>query len=118
MIKRIFFEPSHVYVAYTVMALCLGWMIQTILTGLLICQPMALNWDPTARGHCGNETLAYAAVSIVDIITDIVIFVMPLKMLWGMQVKGSYRIALACMVGAGIVLVSSFHLWLCSLLIR
>ncbi len=104
MIKRIFFEQSNVYFAYIVMALSFGWMMQTILTGLLICQPMTLNWDPMARGHCGNQTFAFAGVSIVDIITDILIFAMPLKMLWGLRVKGVYKIALAFMFGAGIML--------------
>ena len=110
MIKRIFFEHSYVYIAYLIMALNFGWMLQTILTGLLICRPMTLNWDPTARGHCGNQTLAFAAVSIVDIITDILIFAMPLKMLWGLQMKRVYKIALGCMFGAGIMSVSHFAL--------
>jgi hypothetical protein len=112
MIKRIFFERSYVYIAYLIMAFNVCWMLQTVLTGVLICRPITLNWVSTARGHCGNQTLAFAAVSIVDIITDLLILAMPLKMLWGLQMKRVYKIALGCMFGAGIMSVSHLALHL------
>ena len=80
-------------------------MLQTVLTGILICQPITMNWDPTARGRCGDETIAFAVVSVVDIATDLVVLVLPLKPLWGLQIKLSYKIALACVFGAGLVYV-------------
>ncbi|KAK5989637.1 hypothetical protein PT974_07891 [Cladobotryum mycophilum] len=106
MIKRIFFTQSYAYVAYTIMFLNVVWMLQTVLTGVLICQPVTMNWDPVARarGHCGNQTLAFAAVSIVDIITDLAILILPMKMLLELQMKLSYKIALGCVFGAGFII--------------
>lgn len=103
MMKRIFFEQSYAVVAYAIMAFCFAWMVQTVLTGVLICQPVNMNWDPALRevGHCGNQMVAFAAVSIVDIITDILILVLPIKLLWDLQMKQSYKIALGIVFGAG-----------------
>ncbi len=103
MIKRIFFESCHAWIPYCVMVLNFCWMMQTILTGVLLCRPITLNWDPDGRGSCGNQTVAFSAVSIVDIITDMLIISLPVKMLWGLQMRRPYKVAVACMFGAGLV---------------
>lgn len=103
MIKRIFFESYHAWIPYSLMVLNFCWMMQTILTGLLLCHPITLNWNPSGRGSCGNQTVAFSAVSIVDIVTDILIISLPAKMLWGLGLKRAYKVAIACMFGAGLV---------------
>ncbi|TQV96200.1 integral membrane protein [Cordyceps javanica] len=106
MIKRIFFEVSHIWIPYCLMVLNFGWMMQTILTGILICRPITLNWDPNARGSCGNQTVLFSAVSIVDIVTDILIIALPVKMLWGLKMRRTYKIAVVCMFGAGLLTIA------------
>ncbi|KAM3509122.1 hypothetical protein MY11210_006461 [Beauveria gryllotalpidicola] len=106
MIKRIFFESCHTWIPYCLMAVNFCWMIQNILTGVLLCRPITLNWDPDGRGYCGNQKVAFSAVSIVDIITDILIISLPVKMLWGLQMRRTYKIAVACMFGAGLVIIA------------
>lgn len=103
MIKRIFFESSHTWVPYCLMAVNFCWMIQNIVTGVLLCRPVTLNRDPDGRGYCGNEKVAFSAVNIVDIITDILIISLPVKMLWGLQMRRTYKVAVACMFGAGLM---------------
>ncbi|OAA81194.1 hypothetical protein LEL_00739 [Akanthomyces lecanii RCEF 1005] len=106
MIKRIFFESYHAWIPYSLMVLNFCWMMQTILTGLLLCHPITLNWNPSGRGSCGNQTVAFSAVSIVDIVTDILIISLPAKMLWGLGLKRAYKVAIACMFGAGLVTIA------------
>ncbi|ATY63951.1 integral membrane [Cordyceps militaris] len=106
MIKRIFFDGSHAWIPYCLMALNFCWMMQTILTGALFCRPIALNWDQDTRGSCGNRKAMFSAVSIVDIITDILIIALPAKMLWGIQTRRTYKVAIACMFGAGLVTIA------------
>ncbi|KAI1288783.1 hypothetical protein F5Y03DRAFT_379156 [Xylaria venustula] len=53
-LQRIFFTRQFRKATFLVMGVTVVWMLQTILIGLLICQPIQLNWDPTARGTCGN----------------------------------------------------------------
>ncbi|UKZ81592.1 hypothetical protein TrVFT333_009364 [Trichoderma virens FT-333] len=81
MLKRIFFTQSYAWIAYLILSLNVAWMLQTILTGILICRPITMNWDPTARGQCGNQTLAFAAM------------------------KKTYKVALICVFGFGLITV-------------
>ncbi|EHK21742.1 uncharacterized protein TRIVIDRAFT_70756 [Trichoderma virens Gv29-8] len=105
MLKRIFFTQSYAWIAYLILSLNVAWMLQTILTGILICRPITMNWDPTARGQCGNQTLAFAAVSIVDIVTDLAIIILPLRLVASLQMKKTYKVALICVFGFGLITV-------------
>ncbi len=67
MLMRIFITPQFRLVALCVMALSFMWMVMTILTGLLLCHPIKMNWDPqTPGGRCGNQYAAFVAVAAVD----------------------------------------------------
>lgn len=77
------------------------WMVQIILTAVLLCQPTSLSWDPNARGHCGDQTIAYSAVGVVDLITDVVILALPIRMVLRLQISSAHKIALSCIFGAG-----------------
>ncbi|PNP56713.1 hypothetical protein THARTR1_03409 [Trichoderma harzianum] len=105
MLKRIFFTQKYAWIAYLILSLNVAWMLQTILTGILICRPITMNWDPTARGHCGNQTYAFAAVSIVDIVTDLAIIILPLRLVANLQMRKPYKVALMCVFGFGLITV-------------
>lgn len=77
----------------------------TILIGFLICRPVAKNWDPTAQGVCGNRIAAYTAVSIVNVLVDCLMLILPLPMIFRLQVKAGYKWALLGIFGIGVVTV-------------
>ncbi|KAM3538931.1 hypothetical protein ARSEF1564_008170 [Beauveria bassiana] len=58
------------------------------------------------RGYCGNQKVAFSAVNIVDIFTDILIISLPVKMLWGLHMRRTYKVAVACMFGAGLITIA------------
>ena len=78
-------------------------MTQTMLIGFFICQPIEMNWSAVPGGRCGNQTAAFASVGIVDIVVDLVIFILPLPMVFKLQISKAHRIALSCIFGAGIL---------------
>ena len=75
----------------------------TVLIGLLICRPVQKNWDPTAEGTCGNQIAGYTAVSVVNVIIDGIMCILPLPMIWGLQVKKPYKVALFGIFSIGTV---------------
>lgn len=77
----------------------------TILIGFLICRPVAKNWDPTAQGVCGNRIAGYTAVSIVNVLVDCLMLILPLPMILRLQVKSGYKWALLGIFGIGVVTV-------------
>lgn len=58
------------------MALIVAYRFQTRIINIIICRPITVNWDLIAQGHCGNPKLAYRAIKIVDIITDVAIIIL------------------------------------------
>lgn len=103
MLKKLFPTTGFQRAAWIIMALSIAWMLQTILIGIFLCQPTSLNWDPDTRGHCGNQTMAYSSVSILDFITDALIMVLPIRLILHLQIKKVHKIALICIFGAGAV---------------
>lgn len=75
----------------------------TVLIGFLICRPVVKNWDPTAEGTCGNRIAGYTAVSVVNVIIDCLMFILPLPMVFNLHVKSGYKIGLFGIFSIGVV---------------
>jgi hypothetical protein len=94
-------------VGYTNLGLIAAWCIGTIVAGLLICQPFAFNWDQTIPGgHCGNQILSFQVTGAINILTDVVVLLMPMPLLYSLQLPLTSRVVLIGVFGVGIVLVS------------
>ena len=104
MLSRIFFIKRFRIAASLVAIFCAAWAVMTILIAFLLCLPLNYNWNllPTA-GHCGNQPSAYAAVGIIDIISDLTILILPLPMIWQLQLPMANKIGLAGILCLGIL---------------
>lgn len=78
-----------------------AWLVMTVLIGFLICRPVEKNWDPTVEGTCGNRIAGYTAVSVVNVIVDCLMFVLPLPMVFNLQIKPGYKLGLFGIFGIG-----------------
>ena len=101
---RIFSVHKLAFFAYVIGALTLAYWLSTILTAFLICTPFAYNWDKLIiGGHCGNVLTYYLSTAIVNLLIDVAIVVLPLPILWGLQMKTSRKIALTAIFSLGVV---------------
>ncbi|KAM5360512.1 hypothetical protein ACJZ2D_013688 [Fusarium nematophilum] len=105
MLKRVFAVRTFWLFTWAIIIVQAAWVVMTLLIGLLICTPIQKNWDPTAEGRCGDQIAGYTAVSIVNVIVDIAMCILPLPMIWGLQVKKPYKMALFGIFSIGIVSV-------------
>ncbi|KAH8704345.1 hypothetical protein GQ44DRAFT_831563 [Phaeosphaeriaceae sp. PMI808] len=106
---RIFYvsKPFRI-VAYCTMALCIGWALQTILIAFLICRPISYNWDQVNQtGTCGDLTAAYVSIGIVDVIADIIIFILPLPLINKLKMRRSSKFATMGLFALGIFTVTA-----------
>ncbi|KAI3551317.1 integral membrane protein [Colletotrichum filicis] len=104
LMQRIFSQSSSWFRATSWVAVGLSciWALYTALLGFVICQPIQSAWDiNVTKTGCGDYTLAFSAVAIFDIITDIVIVVLPIKVVSGLQMARAHKIALCVVFGAG-----------------
>jgi hypothetical protein len=104
MFARIFSSRLFKAAAIVVMVLAVAWAIMTILIGMLICQPVQMNWIPTTPGgKCGNQVAAFSAVGIMDVAVDCIIFLLPIPMVLKLRVRPAEKIGLLCIFGLGIL---------------
>ena len=69
---------------------------------LLICRPVAFNWDKSIKGgHCITGTGPYLSAAIISMSTDVIIVILPMPMLWGLQMPISKKLALTIIFGMG-----------------
>lgn len=99
-LKRIFDVPSVKIASFVIMGCSIAWMLQTIGVAIFLCQPTSLYWNPDVKGNCGNSTVAFTSVSVVDILVDGMILVLPMRPLSKLQVSKAHKIALFTIFGS------------------
>ncbi|MCJ1456493.1 hypothetical protein MMC28_006854 [Mycoblastus sanguinarius] len=87
-----------------------------ILEALLICRPLPYFWDKSIKGTCGNQVITYLTAGIFNLLIDVIIIVLPMPMLWGLQLPRAKKIALTGLFGIGaaicvitILRIKAFH---------
>ena len=77
------------------MVLTFGWAMLALTVTWAFCDPIAFNWDKTIPGgHCADLDAGFLVVGIVDAITDFMIFILPMPMIWRLQVPRTKQISL------------------------
>ena len=71
--------------------------ITTALLSILPCHPVSYSWDRTQRGgHCtGNPGDFTIGVSVSNIVTDILILLLPLPVIWKLQLQSKKKLHFA-----------------------
>lgn len=85
------------------MAFPISFGIGNTLMAFLTCRPFAKNWDPLLPGVCGSTIDALLATSIVNLNVDLIILILPMPMIWRLQMAARRKIALTITFGLGLV---------------
>lgn len=64
-----------------------------VITLLLIfsCRPVRMSWDSSMTGDCIDRPALYIATALANIVTDVILFILPSKMLLGLRMKWSQK---------------------------
>lgn len=65
------------------------------------CTPMSQQWAPVPGGHCRDITIDQIVSVTINIILDIAMTIMPMPMLWGLQMPLKNKVAVSAMFGMG-----------------
>ncbi|KAI7783217.1 integral membrane protein [Diaporthe eres] len=82
------------------------WSMLFMLKRIFAVKPFEKNWDPTAEGTCGNQIAGYTAVSVVNVIVDVLMLLLPLPMVYGLQTRPGYKVGLFAIFSIGIVTIA------------
>lgn len=104
---RIFAIPWFRTLCWAVLILNVLAMISIILGTCLICRPIMYSFDKTIpNGHCGDLFSFENYTAIMSVILDFIVVLLPMPMLWGLQLQRKKRIGLSIVFGMGITYVS------------
>ncbi|KAJ8065002.1 hypothetical protein OCU04_007305 [Sclerotinia nivalis] len=94
--RRIFETPSFLRNNSIIMGICCVWFVATVIGDLLYCIPMATFWDPTVKGKCFNFALYFLIMELFDMLLDIAILCLPLKIILGLHLPLKNRLGILC----------------------
>ena len=106
---RIFIQPRFRATCYILaMLLVANWVGNTV-AGLLMCKPLHYLWDQTitgdnlTSGHCFHVNVWMCWASLINIVTDVAMLVLPLPVIWKLHTSRSIKIGLTITFATGSV---------------
>lgn len=89
------------YCTWAVMFITIGYLFSDICTWIFGCQPIAKNWIPDLPGHCILTVKADYGYGSLNFITDLLIFCLPLPMVWRMQLSSKDKLGVSVIFRIG-----------------
>lgn len=104
---HIFRKKAFRVVCYIIHGINTIFFVSTVLTACLICHPIAYNWDRTIPGGgCGDQKRLDLFIGIFNLLMDVAVLILPMPVLWGLQMAVSKKIVLSLIFGMGVVYVA------------
>lgn len=95
MYMRIFTSRIYHIAVYILASIMLTFYVTCVFWGLFKCRPLAYTWDKSIPGgHCINVTEYCRWINFPNILIDVVIVVLPLPLIWRLQVSWNQKIDL------------------------
>lgn len=96
---RIFPSQTLKKFAIAIGSLVIMYNLALIIFDFLQCIPLSTLW--TGQGVCTPTTAAYVSLAVINVITDIMILVLPIKYVLGLQLRRDKKIQILIAFGLG-----------------
>lgn len=81
--------------------LVFSWLVSVALLGVLLCSPIEKQWKPSTPGHCHPNTVLWLSSAIPSVGIDLILLLLPLPMLWRLQMAKSRKILIMTVFACG-----------------
>ncbi|KAI1427606.1 hypothetical protein F5Y12DRAFT_142312 [Xylaria sp. FL1777] len=108
----LFPNQRFTYVCYATMVASVALFIIVFLEAFFLCTPVEYNWDKTIPGGVCNQGVAFLVSGIMNLIIDAFIVILPMPLLFKLQLPLFKRLGVAVMfsLGAVICILSLFRI--------
>ena len=103
MYRRLFPTRRFLIAVYSVGALVLCYTTAAVLVYLLQCIPIQANWMQSIESTCINVDLALTIFGVINVITDVIIIVLPIPQLWHLSMSRFQKLQLTGVFMTGAV---------------
>jgi hypothetical protein len=106
LLRRIFKVKKFEYAVWVMMGFTIAYGVACFITFFALCRPFAYNWDPTIPGgECGDRNLPFLLSAIFNFALDFAMIILPMPVLWHLQMSTSRKWALTAVFATGAVYV-------------
>lgn len=102
---RLFPHDGFVKACWIIIAVMGTFLFWTIFGFMFMCTPVNYFWDRSIEGHCFNPEWVYFTNAPFNIVTDFVLFGLPMPILWELQLPIRQKAGLIFLFGIGLVYV-------------
>ena len=92
--RRVFPLPSFQLMCNIFLGFIMAWALGGTMGAILNCQPIEMNWDPSASRDCEERISFWIAMGVLNILSDVAILVLPLPLLRTLPMPKMPRIVL------------------------
>ena len=92
--RRLFVTPKFKLATNILAILVVLWWIAVLLAQILQCRPIQGIWDSTIQASCVKPSDYYIGVAVPNILTDVAMLCLPVRMVWPLHTKLVPKIAL------------------------
>lgn len=89
------------FTTYVLLAFIWMWGISESLVAIFQCNPVAYHWDKSINGTCINQQSYYIWVCVPNNIHDVVMLILPMPVVWKLQIGLRKKLALSCVFVIG-----------------
>ena len=82
-------------------ALVLSWWVIFTFLSLFECTPVHKTWEPQTLGSCISHNRIFLGTAILNILIDFLLLVLPMPMIWRLQLNTGRKVALLGVFAAG-----------------
>ncbi|KAL4994178.1 hypothetical protein BDV10DRAFT_197722 [Aspergillus recurvatus] len=96
------------YSLWTLQALNVLWLLGTLFAVVFMCSPISRVWNRLIPGNCRSLSGTWLGSGVSSVFIDVLILVLPIPILWGLQMKPlrKFLAVLAIALGHLVVVVS------------
>lgn len=90
------------YATWAVLFFVAGYLSCNIITLLFGCTPITKYWKHDEPGHCINLVQADYAYGSMNVVSDVLLFLLPLPMVWQLRLSRGDKLGLVLVFMSGI----------------
>ena len=92
------------YAIFAMMMFVIGYWAISLLRMVFLCHPISYEWNKSIRGGtCLNTAAAYYSISGINLGLDLVVVMLPMPILWTLQMPISKKVAISMIFGMGVM---------------
>lgn len=94
------FRKSVIFI-YVFISLMFLYYFPVMIIKIKVCTPIEGLWNPDIHAECVNQTELFWTDTIMSATTDLVILLLPIPLVWSLQVPPKKKLRISIILGAG-----------------